>query len=509
MILLCLGVECATLYKNMRKLVNLRIPVLAAVALILGIVIGYLLYLKDISITYAFMVLPLFVTILIFCLIFKRSQLCITTIIIIPLAFLLGIGNCILRINNFEKSTIISDRSYTITATIQDKGKTKYGEYLILENATIDGKKLDGKIIAYAAYDYIALCNSGFKVTFTTKIKKNNLITNNRLSFYALNNFKYSCSITSDLSHELGFNLFSNFRAKIRNALYSNTDKDIAPVIYAMFTGYTGDIDNSLHTNFNYSGISHIFAVSGLHVGILYGLVYFVLRILHVNKYIRTFVSLSLLLFYIGLCGFTPSSVRAGIMCCVLAFARLSQQKYDGLNALALAAIFITTINPFNLFDIGFQLSMCAVMGILILKLPRKIPNSIRVPISAQVSTMPILIYGFGYASGAGLVLNIIIIPILSILFSALFASTLVSIAFPFLGFLLTLASIPLQAIVSFFTIFGFENVLIVLSPGFWIPITYLAIFIASDKINISPLKRISILTTLLIAIVCCIAFGV
>lgn len=493
----------------MKNLVNIRIPVLTALTLTLGISVGYLFYLNSISFYYAFLILPLFILILIACLIFKRSKFCIAVAIIIPVAFILGFINITAAFYNFDKSKVTDDREHLITGTIQDKGITARGEYLILKNATLDGQVLDGNIIAYIAYNRNALCDSGYKVKFVSEIRHNKLLSGNQLSFSALQGVKYTCNVYSSLYFEYGFDFFASLRAKIRKTIYDNTDNEIAPVAFAMLTGYTADLNSDLHKNFKYGGISHIFAVSGLHVGILYGLVYFVLRRLPINKFLRVALCLSILFFYIGLCGFTLSSVRAGIMCSILSLTKLLQYKYDGFNALAFAAIFITAINPFNLFDLGFQLSVCAVMGILILKLPRKTPNIIRVPFAAQSATMPILISGFGYMSGAGLILNIIIVPLLSVLFSFLFISTFLATIFPFLGFLLTCSSIPLEAVVSFFVTFGFEKSLISFNAGIWIPIAYSAIFIVSDKINLPPYTRCALFVVLLTVIVGCIALGI
>ena len=234
-----------------------------------------------------------------------------------------------------------------------------------------------------------------------------------------------------------------------------------------------------------------MFAISGLHIGIVYGILSCVFKKAGINKYLRTALCVIPVFLYAGICGFTLSSVRAAVMCTVGAAAKLLNRKYDGLNSLGLASLIILTINPFSLFNAGFQLSVSAVAGILTLKLPRKAPNAIKIPLAAQAATAPVLFSSFGYVSGAGLLLNILVIPLLSAVFVILFLGTAIAIILPITAVILQYIVIPLQAIVSFFISSGLESALIYSDIGLWTPFYYLALFIASDKINLKTYQRI------------------
>ena len=144
------------------------------------------------------------------------------------------------------------------------------------------------------------------------------------------------------------------------------------------------------------------------------------------------------ILFYAGVCGFTLSSLRAAVMCAVSVCAKLACKKYDGLNSLSIAVIIILIITPTSLFSVGFQLSVCAAGGIIALsknfakpfknkKLPKKLVNAVSVSLSAQVATFPVLLVNFGYVSGAGLLLNVLILPLLSVIFIIIFLCTFIS----------------------------------------------------------------------------------
>ena len=119
--------------------------------------------------------------------------------------------------------------------------------------------------------------------------------------------------------------------------------------------------------NFRYGGIAHIFAVSGLHIGVIYGLLYGILRRLRVKGFVRLPVVFAALLFYCGVCGFSPSSVRALVMCTVLMIADAAGYAYDRLNSVSAASLVVLVINPVYLFSVGFQLSVAAAAGIIVL----------------------------------------------------------------------------------------------------------------------------------------------
>ena len=489
---------------RMKRFVNVRIPVLLAISLVAGIAAYYLFCRYDISPYYLIAVVPVAAIIFIICIFTKRSNVCLTAIVLCALFIILGALNCGLRLNDFSKNELSDTEIYKISATVSDKGENSRGEYLIVKNVKANGEKVSGKIIVYLSGDYGDFCDIGYKVNFTSKINKHELFMNGSLNYYTYDHIKYSCNVYGGLTAEYGFNLFGAVRSYIRITLFNNLDNDIAPVAFAMFTGDSQYIEDGMLESFRFGGIAHIFAISGLHIGIVYGILNFIFKKAKVNKYLITALCIIPLFLYAGVCGFTLSSVRAAIMCTVASLAKLILRKYDGLNSLAISCVIILTVNPISLFNVGFQLSVSAVAGILILKLPRKMPNSIKTPLAAQAATAPVLVANLGYVSVAGLLLNIIVIPLLSAMFVILFIGTVIAIILPFAAVLLQYLVIPLQAIVSFFVAAGFENAILTVSTGLWIPFYYLGLVAVSDKINLLPYQRFIVICLTVAAICIC-----
>lgn len=494
----------------MKKIANIRLPLIFAIALIVGILLGYLFIRIEISLFYIIALVPFTAIISIIFLCFsKRKMLVLSIITIIFVA--VGAVSSYTKIDNFNTKELINGDTYTISATVCEKGSYDGGEYITVKNISADGRKINGKMRVYLAYAYGDFCEVGYKVNFSAKITVNDTFPYGKLNYNALKNIKYRCNVNGGLSSSYRFSLFGSVNRAIRNTLYQNLDEATASVVYAMLTGNTDGIEEGTLTAFRYGGIAHIFAVSGLHIGIIYGLLSALCKRLKLNRFIGFAVCILPLFLYSGVCGFTVSSIRAFIMCTVSALARLAFSKYDSLNSLSVAVIFILLFNPLNLMSVGFQLSVCAIAGIVLLsknlarpfkRVPKKIKSAVSVSLSAQAGTMPVLLAQFGYLSGAGILLNILIVPLLSTIFAFLFVFTLISLILPFAApFVLPNAAAPLELIISFLTGAGFEKALIKgFGAGAFLPVYYLGLFALSDKFNLKFFER-------LIAVFCTIAF--
>ena len=482
----------------MKKLINLRLPVIVACALALGIFLGYVFKFYNVDFIWLFAVIPPFAIIFI---VFAAVKQTFKPLIFILLIFIFCLGgalNCFFRIDSYQKSEIIENIGYEITVTVSEKGETEYGEYVILSNARADGTKLNGKIRVYLGKNYGDFCDVGYTVEFFAKLKPFDTFADGKLNYNAEKSVKYSCSVNSGLTSHYHFSLFGAIRGRVRDVLFNNLDKDTAAICYAMLTGNTDYVDSETMDSFRFGGIAHIFAVSGLHIGIVFIIVNFICRKLRINKFVAAAICLCLITFYAGVCGFTLSSVRAVIMCAVSIISKLIYAKNDSLNSLSLAVIIILSITPLSLFSVGFQLSVCAVIGICLLnakikrglckiKAPEKIASAVGISIGAQAGTLPVMMTSFGYISGAGLILNIIIVPFLSVLFVLLFVCTFIAAIIPAAaGFLITVAGLPLQAVLSFLIGAGFEKAIISFKSFYlFAPLYFLALILISDKLNL------------------------
>ncbi|MGL5318182.1 MAG: ComEC/Rec2 family competence protein, partial [Bacteroidales bacterium] len=182
---------------------------------------------------------------------------------------------------------------------------------------------------------------------------------------------------------------------------------------------------------FRQNGISHLLAVSGFHVGLIYSILlslfFFISASSTAGKLIRLF-AIVLLWFYAYITGGTPSVLRATFMISLFVAGSLTGHKSHPFNTLCIAAFTLLIINPFTLFDIGFQLSFLAVAGILISQVLlrdrmnfqnqwlRKFTGFVCVCMAAQISTLPLTLYSFGAFSPYFLIGNIIAIPLIYII---------------------------------------------------------------------------------------------
>lgn len=133
----------------MKRLINIRIPVLLAITLTAGIGIEYLFFRCDISPFYFIAVIPVAAIIFIICACTKKSNLCLATVALCAVFLIAGALNCGLRLYGFSKAELNDGDIYTISANVTDKGENTRGEYVVLKGVVANGEKADGKIIAY------------------------------------------------------------------------------------------------------------------------------------------------------------------------------------------------------------------------------------------------------------------------------------------------------------------------------------------------------------------------
>ena len=242
----------------------------------------------------------------------------------------------------------------------------------------------------------------------------------------------------------------NRLREMIRHTItHYATSTDMASMQKALLIGDRTGLPENLKQAFNNTGLTHLLAVSGLHV-LLIGMVLFNLlrpllgRIRGLSwtaiEVIRCTVTFVVLMFFLWVTGGSPSVVRAVVMAAVFLSATLIQRETSGLNSLGVAMFIMLLLQPGTLYDIGFQLSCAAVAGIVIFQpsLQRITKHksirhdwqkvgiqSIGVSMVATAATAPVLLYHFGQVSLAGVWLNLIAIPlsdlaILSILLTVL-----------------------------------------------------------------------------------------
>ncbi len=223
-----------------------------------------------------------------------------------------------------------------------------------------------------------------------------------------------------------------NLRADIIEKLQKTKLKtDERAIIQALVLGEKKDIDKNLYNEYAAAGAVHILAVSGLHVGILYIILAFVLKPLTRWKnglFVQAILIVILLWGFALLSGLSPSVTRAVTMFSFFAVAKLFNRESNSINTLFLSFFTLLIINPFWLFQVGFQLSYLAVFFIVWLQplfykigyskywIVRKIWAIVSVTICAQIGVLPLSLYYFHQFPGLFLLTNIVVLPFLTIL---------------------------------------------------------------------------------------------
>ena len=190
-------------------------------------------------------------------------------------------------------------------------------------------------------------------------------------SYYVSRGYSALCDNVTDLAFlgnekNLADSLFSSFRLKLSNRLKKLTDFETGAFLSALIVGERGDLSGNTKLNFSRLGISHILALSGMHLAILSLALNFLLIRLGVKKKLRVSILVFLVLFYMGITGFSASVVRSGIMLIISGVLYLLAKKSDAITSLAIAVSAIVVIEPTAVYDVSLWLSAFATLGVVV-----------------------------------------------------------------------------------------------------------------------------------------------
>jgi competence protein ComEC len=202
-----------------------------------------------------------------------------------------------------------------------------------------------------------------------------------------------------------------------------------AAVVRGMVLGDRSLMPQDLEKSFQRSGVTHVLAISGQHVVILASVIYFSIRTFAIPPTIRAAVTLGLIWLYILIAGAPPSAIRAGVVATFVLGAPLLGRQVSPLHFMSTMLALVLSYNPELVYSTGFQLSVAAVFGILLLtrplnslvertllrplkKPPAQLSNLICVSLAAQLATSPIVAATFEQVSIIGVFTNLIAVPL-------------------------------------------------------------------------------------------------
>ncbi len=345
-----------------------------------------------------------------------------------------------------------------------------------------------------------------------------------------------SISSIKTLSEEHG-NYFYTFvyglKNKLNTIIEQNVKKRSIPLISSILLGNREKVPVNLMDGFLNTGTIHFLAISGLHVGILVVSLHYLLRLFRLNTRCLALIIILTVFLYAAITGMKPPIIRAGIMVATYYGAFIINRRWNLSNSIAAAVFFILLINPSDLFNVGFQLSVLAVLGIvytsnkfetffwkstlLVERLQAKeerneiwfrikiyCRKTFCVSMGAWIAVMPLIAYYFHIVTPLNVLLNIIIFPLVWIILVGGFIVLIAGLVFPVLA-------TPFAWLISYSEI-ALENLILLFSTNsktffytstplwIWIVIYYLVVilFILRERFKIK--MAYMIIATLVIA---------
>ncbi|MDA3793556.1 MAG: ComEC/Rec2 family competence protein [Elusimicrobia bacterium] len=208
-----------------------------------------------------------------------------------------------------------------------------------------------------------------------------------------------------------------------------------AGILKGMLLGMPGEVKKETLASFRYAGITHILAVSGLHVGLVMYIFYIIFYILRIKEKYSYLISIFVMASYITIAGARPSAMRAGVMFAMLFAGKLTGGRGNIYNNLFFAVIALLVINPALLYDPGFQLSFLAVFGIVYLSpvFSGYLGRPLAVSLAAVAAIVPVITWNFYYLPLLSPITNLLVVPLAGLAVSLGFVFLLVA---SFSGFL-------------------------------------------------------------------------
>ena len=306
--------------------------------------------------------------------------------------------------------------------TKDDYSKIKYGDFLFVNSQTmeIEPPKNPGD---FNYKEYLKNKN----IFHSVYVKHNQFRKLNLKSDFTIR----------EIATKVKIKMIKLFREKFKS-------KEEFSIIAALLVGYDDEINRDLADAYAATGTIHVLSVSGLHIGIIYALLNYLfifLEKIKFGKYFKFILILSGLWIFALISGLSPSVVRASLMCSLFLFGNLIYRKSQPINTLLASAFLILLYNPLLIFDVGFQLSYLALLGILIFQpamqkwfyfksgFLNKVWTLTSVSLAAQLTTFPITLYYFNNFSLIFIIANLLIIPLSTIV---MYGGLLILIVSPF-----------------------------------------------------------------------------
>ena len=427
------------------KITNYRLVLFASLSLLAGVLIGSLVTSMIVTV-----IIPLvFVASGILLIIFTK-KLNVAIILII-----FAVGFSAFHIDNVVKFDGAITGIHKIEATVDE---VKNNGKIVIKDLSVDGLKYKGK-----AELRVNGVEEGEIITFQglTETKSFDPFESYS-SYYYSSGIYYEFSEIENLTITKGNpDIFTTIKLKIKSQVIKYLGKEDAGIIMSLIFGDKSILAETDSKIIAGSGLSHVFAVSGLHVGFLAGIIAFVLKKFKINWLISLIVTMMVLVLYGFVTGFPSGVKRASIAIFMYMLGKGLYKKPDSLTTLAFSATIVVITNPREIFDIGFIMSYCAVLGItlfykpfyqILLKLGKNkiytyFAQIISMTLSANLFVLPVTFNVFNTYNTYSVIGNLMILPIISITFTYVAIVAILTAVYSGCGILFHIVKYPINLI--------------------------------------------------------------
>ena len=326
--------------------------------------------------------------------------------------------------------------------------------YVLDDIAYIEGKGVSYKYYVKSEEEKEAFNNKYelgdvVKVIGENSIPKNNTLPNmfNYKKYLLSKNIYYVFKASNMELVSKNNNIFYKFKNYVRKRI-EVSDKD--GYLNALILGNSKYIDKSVMENYRINNITHLFALSGMHVSTFAYVIEKILK--NINKKIRLIITFIILFFISFLASFTPSILRATLLYMFIEIKKLFNIKVDNSNILLIIFSFFVIFNPYYLYNLGFILSFTIsyffLFGSKYIKIKNKVLNSLVMSMLASLCSLPIIINNFYQINIIGFINNVFFIPYMSVVY----IFSLITFIFPFMYPILGILISVMESLSSFST---------------------------------------------------------
>lgn len=367
-------------------------------------------------------------------------------IIIVSIVFAFNITTTYHKDNIFDTS-VFHKAEGNITAKVLDKATTSsnsIGYTIEVLSSDIENLPIGFKGILYSDFsifvDYYDTIDIKVTCNHITDIEGFSLSSYYQSNGILMQFFSYNTPIVIAHDNENLLYKLKYLKEDLATILDKRFNTEYSGMIKAMLLGDDSDLDELLYFNAGRAGLSHIFVVSGLHLGLLVLTLVKLCKALNIPTIVRYPILIAITWLLVFITGMGIPTVRAGIMMTIYLIGELFYRQSDGLNSLAGAGVVIVLLNPLVITSISFQLSFMSVLGIIVFSEPIStilerycarlwaldtieraslrifvfsIIEAIVTTLSATLGMFPVVLFAFKGISLVALLSNLIVLPLM------------------------------------------------------------------------------------------------